>query len=82
MRKILDFRYQILEGERQPLGITAGTTEGINMGKQIIQLWESGVIRVVHIIAELYTKLSTKFSTAIAEFCSTIHRLYYYNYFI
>lgn len=53
----------------------------ISTGKEFTQLWESGVLRVVHIVSKLFTKLSTEFSTALAESCSTIHRLYYYNYF-
>lgn len=57
-------------------------TTGRSKGKEFGQLWESGELRVVHKTSELFTKLSTEFSTAIAEGYSTIHRLYYYNYFI
>jgi hypothetical protein len=61
---------------------TPWITRGRSMGKEITQLWESGELRVVHKTSELFTKLSTQFSTLLAESCSTIHRLYYYNYFI
>jgi len=55
---------------------------GRSAGKEFVQLWESVIPRVVHNVRELFTKLSTRFSTVIAESYSTIHRLYYYNYFI
>ena len=81
MSKILDSRSQMVGEWGQLLGISRGITRGRSVGKEIAQLWESGVLGVVHNIAELFTKLSTGFSTAIAEIYSTIHRLYYYNYF-
>ena len=61
--------------------ISVGKTRGRRAGKEFVRLGESGVLRVVHKIMELYTKLSTEFSTAVAESCSTIHQLYYYYYF-
>ena len=81
MSKILVIRFQILGEGWQKLGINLGITRWISMGKEFTQLGESGVLRVVHIVSKLFTKLSTEFSTAVVENCSTIHRLYYYNYF-
>jgi hypothetical protein len=62
--------------------ISVGKSLGITTGKDFRELGISGLILVVHNIWRLSTKLSTGFSTRIAESCSTIHRLYYYNYFI
>lgn len=36
---------------------------------------------VIHKVGELFTKLSTRFYTRVAEYFPRIHRLYYHNYF-
>ena len=69
MSKILVIRFQILGEGWQKLGINLGITRWISMGKEFTQLGESGVLRVVHIVSKLFTKLSTRFSTAVAESC-------------
>ena len=51
---------------------------GITAGELFVRLGISGKIRVVPIVGELSTKLSTSFSTCPAETYPTIHRFYYY----
>jgi len=59
---------------------TMGTKEGIRVGKNLVCLWKSGVLGVVHNSSELSTKLSTGFSTGGADIYPRIHRPYYcYN---
>lgn len=55
-----------------------GTRLGITEGKVFARVGKSGKTRVVPIAGEFSTKLSTPFSTRLAENYPTIHRLYYY----
>ena len=54
---------------------------GITAGELFVRLGISGKIRVVPIVGELSTKLSTAFSPRVAEIYPTIHRPYYCYYF-
>ncbi|MFZ2199736.1 MAG: hypothetical protein WAV40_03030 [Microgenomates group bacterium] len=59
-----------------------GKISGEARENSLAVLPQRGTTRVVHIMHELFTKLSTGFCTAIKDIYPRIHRLYYYNYFI
>lgn len=56
-----------------------GGKVGVSTADDFLNL---GISIVVHKANELFTKLSTRFCTAVKDNFPRIHRLYYYNYFI
>lgn len=57
-----------------------GISMGIRQGEVSGELGITPLRRVVPKMAKLFTELSTRFSTLLAEFYPRIHRPYYYNY--